>query len=451
MNLSRRTFGAVRVVALSCCLVVFLAGCSFLEAERTQQVEHHVHEGRAPTYPLPTSVSHVAWEWSTEEEDGNLWEVLPGRSGPMMVLGTGVVGLDGTTGEELWSYRVDSGGLHQVRPTPDHDRVLLTRPGHEPDTAVLLDAGTGQLIAEHTSGVGASFAQASALTSDVAVVVPSGKEGPVEAFSLREGEQVWTYEPPQREGSDGVVVEEAVSAGETVVLIAAYNDGTLQDDSVDFSKQGMLVVGLDEATGKPLWEVEQEFRDENRRVAEYELSPNAEALFLDVGVGNQRYKFLIDPATGKEIDGEAYQEQERYPVGLLDDGYVETAADYDKEVVDYWRMSFQGQELARVETRLRSAEGDLDRGVPLEEGVLRLDHLTEPDLDRGPVYAEFEWWDGKEDPVVLNADMTVNEQWWGRSEGTALTLPDAPVTALVPGAVVITEESSAPWTVAGLT
>src|SRR5699024_8742162 len=151
---------------------------------------------------------------------------------------------------------------------------------------------------------------------------------------------------------------------------------------------------------------------------------------LDVGAGNQRYKFLIDPATGKEIDGEAYQEQERYPVGLLDDGYVETAADYDKEVVDYWRMSFQGQELARVETRLRSADGV---------------------LDRGPVYAEFEWWDGKEDPVVLNADMTVNEQWWGRSEGTALTLPDAPVTALVPGAVVITEESSAPWTVAGLT
>src|SRR5699024_4288672 len=88
---------------------------------------------------------------------------------------------------------------------------------------------------------------------------------------------------------------------------------------------------------------------------------------------------------------------------------------------------------------------------PLEEGVLRLDHLTEPDLDRGPVYAEFEWWDGKEDPVVLNADMTVNEQWWGRSEGTALTLPDAPVTALVPCAVVSTEESSAPWTVAGLT
>ncbi|HIY43362.1 MAG TPA: hypothetical protein H9836_19865 [Candidatus Nocardiopsis merdipullorum] len=41
-------------------------------------------------------------------------------------------------------------------------------------------------------------------------------------------------------------------------------------------------------------------------------------------------------------------------------------------------------------------------------------------------------------------------RWW-QSEGTALTLPDAPVTALVPGAVVITEESSAPWTVAGLT
>src|SRR5699024_9356831 len=139
MNLSRRTFGAVWVVALSCCLVVLLPGCSFLEGERTQQVEHHVHEGQAPTYPLPTSVSQVAWEWSTEEEDGSLWEVLPGRSGPMMVLSTGVVGLNGTTGEEVGSYRDDSGGLHQVGATPDHDEVLMTRPAPESATAALSD------------------------------------------------------------------------------------------------------------------------------------------------------------------------------------------------------------------------------------------------------------------------------------------------------------------------
>ncbi len=448
-----RIVRGVGLVALM--LLVFTTGCGFIgespASEAVPAVEHQVHDGEAPEHAIPGSVSEVAWEWETGSEDVDLQEVLPGAAGPVMVLSDGVVSLDGVSGEEMWSYRLESGGLRGARMTPDHQQVLLTLPGNEPDTAVLLDSGTGRLIAEHEDVPGETFARASVLTSQVAVAAPPQGEGPVEAYSLREGELEWTYEPSGRADGTKVLVEDVVSAGGTVVVIMADDLADVQNESGDFLDQGMLAAGLDAETGEPLWEVEREFADEVRRVAEHELSPGAEVLHLEVGVGNQRHEFLIDPETGEEIEGAAYQERERYPVGLLDDGYVESAADYDAGTVEYWHMSFGGEELGHMETRRRAAEGDIDSGLLLEEGVLRPDYLTSPDLGRGPVDVEFVGWGAQGESMVLNADMTVNQEWWLESEGSAVTLPDAPELVLVPGAVVVTEENSGPWTVVGLT
>lgn len=103
-------------------------------------------------------------------------------------------------------------------------------------------------------------------------------------------------------------------------------------------------------------------------LAKHELSPGAEALFLEAGIGNQRHEFLIAPETGEEIKGAAYQNRERHRVGLLDDGYVETAVDHDKGTVEYWHMSFGGEELANLETHQRPAEGDIDPGSACRGG-----------------------------------------------------------------------------------
>lgn len=64
---------------------------------------------------------------------------------------------------------------------------------------------------------------------------------------------------------------------------------------------------------------------------------------------------------------------------------------------------------------------------------------------------EFARWDASGGPLVLNVDMTANKEWWIRSEGGAMTLPDAPRLVAVPGAVVVTEKNPGPWTVVGLT
>ncbi|AFR09955.1 hypothetical protein B005_1689 [Nocardiopsis alba ATCC BAA-2165] len=63
---------------------------------------------------------------------------------------------------------------------------------------------------------------------------------------------------------------------------------------------------------------------------------------------------------------------------------------------------------------------------------------------------EFARWEGSETPVRLDADLTVNEEIRAVPEG-AVGSPCLPVATLVPGAVVVTEESPGPWTAVGLT
>ncbi|WP_239643020.1 outer membrane protein assembly factor BamB family protein [Nocardiopsis alkaliphila] len=444
--------GSNAVGALVLSVLLPVSGCGFFgEGEGDPGVDHRVYEGEAPAYEVPGSVSRVAWEWEVPDQENSLVDVLPGRSGPVMVLGDGLVGLDGATGEELWHYRLEGGGVHGAWVTPEGEEILLSLPGAEPDSVVLLDAGTGRLLAENEMILRRKGSAPHATVTSQVVVPPPQREGPVEAFSFREGERVWSYVPAGRADGTEVLVEDVVSAGDTVVVVMAHGLAGLEHESGDLIEQGMLVVGLDGETGEPVWEVEQEFMDESYRVAKHELSPGAEVLFLEVGVGDQRHEFLIDPATGAEIEGAAYQEPERYRVGLLDDGYVETAADYDAGTVEYWYTSFEGEEVYRSEVGLRPAEGDIDRGLLLEEGVLRTDYLTDPDLDRGPVNVEFARWGEDGDPLVLKADMTANEEWWLESKGSVMySLPDAPVLVPVPGAVVVTEENRGPWTVTGL-
>ncbi|RKS06280.1 putative pyrroloquinoline-quinone binding quinoprotein [Nocardiopsis sp. Huas11] len=363
-----------------------------------------------------------------------------------MVLGDGVVALDGSTGEELWHYRVESGGVGPVRSTPGGQEIMLTVPGDGVNAVVLLDAGTGELIAEHETAQEEGADRTTAVTSEVRVVPPAQSEGAVEAYSLLEGEPAWTYEPPEREGSAGVIVEDVFRAGETVVVTAAYNDGTEEGAAID---QGMLVVGLDGETGETLWEVEQEFTADMRRVPEYEVSPSEEVLFLGVGA-EERHEFLLDPATGEEIAGEAYRDRgDRHPVGLLDDGYVDMAVDDDEPTAEYWYTSFQGEQMAHLEAPARPGEESLDPGLALEEGLLRLDYLSDLSRDRGPVDAEFVAW-GSDETHVIPADLTANEEWWIQPEGSAMSDADAPVMVSVPGAIVVTEENNGPWTVVGL-
>lgn len=111
--------------------------------------------------PVPSVVGGMGWSWAppmgTEIE-----EVRAGTHGPLALLDDGVVSLDGTTGEELWSFRRPRDWGRSVWADDEHAYVRYahgTVPEEtEPDapgepierTTVVLDIGTGEITGEHT-------------------------------------------------------------------------------------------------------------------------------------------------------------------------------------------------------------------------------------------------------------------------------------------------------------
>jgi hypothetical protein len=83
---------------------------------------------------------------------------------------------------------------------------------------------------------------------------------------------------------------------------------------------------------------------------------------------------------------------DRDRVALLYDGYVDREVAAEEDEVRYRHVAFDGAELGTAVGGLRPGETSIAPGTVTEEGILRLDYLSEPDLDRGPVNAEFLEW-----------------------------------------------------------
>ncbi|MFE3457148.1 PQQ-binding-like beta-propeller repeat protein [Nocardiopsis aegyptia] len=95
--------------------------------------------------PVPSGVSRVGWSW--EPPLGTeIRGVRAGTHGPLVLFTDGAVALDGTTGEELWSYRRPLD--HERRVGADGHGVYV-RYAHEPDAeervTVTLDTVTGEV------------------------------------------------------------------------------------------------------------------------------------------------------------------------------------------------------------------------------------------------------------------------------------------------------------------
>lgn len=110
--------------------------------------------------PYPSSVSQPGWKWQAPDR-AKVVEVERGPLGPVVVLSDGLVGLDGATGEELWSHRNPLGDVtaavqagadraHMVLRSGDEgtgisaDHEDLLRPGQ----VSVLDTSTGEIVEE---------------------------------------------------------------------------------------------------------------------------------------------------------------------------------------------------------------------------------------------------------------------------------------------------------------
>ncbi|MBE3000909.1 hypothetical protein IDM40_19755 [Nocardiopsis sp. HNM0947] len=129
-------------------------------------------------------------------------------------------------------------------------------------------------------------------------------------------------------------------------------------------------------------------------------------------------QFLVDVESGERFEGEAFEgdltPDER--VTLTDEGSV--SADWlpDDDAVEYRHVSFEGDKLEEALVPARPSEMKSDPGVLLGDGVLRLSHLTVPDLDRGPVEAEFVEWGSEGEPAPIEVGLIENSDEWRQAE-----------------------------------
>lgn len=442
VNLGRTRAKWAGVAASAVVLSVTAAGCSlssFLSAS-----DHAIYSGEVGAVSQVDSVSRVAWEWDAPE-GYLLRDVLSGVGGAVMVLSDGVVGLAGATGEELWHYRVPDDSLESAAVTPEGKSVVLAYQGEdEGDLAVVvLDAGTGELRGEYPARTGESeHGRASNLTENARLSHPGNGSFGLSAASLETGEPLWEFEGQIPEEAEEFHVGEVVVATDAVVLSAAFKEGspTATGSGEGTGQMIMSVVGLDAETGALLWEEEFSFAVDEVEQPQYTLSEGGEVLLLEVGhdssgAGEQ---WLLNPLTGEELPGTAFSGGEEWQrVAFLGDGYVETAQDMDQ--VQYRVKGFDGSVREHVEVVAWPGEGSIHPGVITGEGVLRLDYLTEGELSRGEVEAEFLSWSSGESRRVP-VDLSSNESLLLHTEGSINADADAPRLVRVPGAVVVAEE-----------
>lgn len=182
-----------------------------------QVTEAAVPAGPAPAHPTSTS-GEVAWSIDLPGQPlfpasattgvGNL--VVSGSRGPVVASDSTVTGIDGATGERLWSVEREHGELLNLVMSPDGAHAVLVWEGPRWSTdhptqdggqrrilVEAVDTSTGAITARHTrprstdpSGQDDDATQVGIQVTDRAVLVGD------EAVSLADGSSLWTLDSP---------------------------------------------------------------------------------------------------------------------------------------------------------------------------------------------------------------------------------------------------------------
>lgn len=101
---------------------------------------------------VPTKITEVGWTWEVPQGT-RFQEAIAGVHGPIMVLGDGLVALDGTSGEELWTRRYPNSTKVRPQIMPDGTLAYLTYGRGSGEAALwrvaTLDTATGETVREH--------------------------------------------------------------------------------------------------------------------------------------------------------------------------------------------------------------------------------------------------------------------------------------------------------------
>lgn len=265
-----RTWKVRILSAASGVLATILLGALTGYASLYQPTEHTIAaEGEYPE--VPREVSRVGWSW-TPPEDTEVQRIAAGPRGPIVFLEDGVVALEGTSGEELWTFRRPYDGTLLAFALQGGEQVrALWRPTRgmpDSDLQTVFDAATGRVLWEGPIPVRDREKEDSHrddrwwYTPEVEVFV--GYDGTEEEHVLRvwasnTGEELWNLVPSREsDPNTGADCFHSMERGRGVIVI----DGSVVvsrvcgDEEVTYA-----VTAMDVLTGGELWHWEEHADD----------------------------------------------------------------------------------------------------------------------------------------------------------------------------------------------
>ncbi|MFB8761579.1 outer membrane protein assembly factor BamB family protein [Nocardiopsis alba] len=297
LSRSRRPLTVV-AGALSVSLIGIVAGYTSL----SPLVEHTRAEAGEPPQAL-SEVSQVGWEWTPGEET-RVRGISRGVRGPIVRLTDGFVALDGSTGEELWTYRRphDAEVEHRVVGNGTRARMVWESPKGERFLTVL-DTATGEIVVEREHVESGDWTEIGTSWASAEVDLEAGhkpQEGrrAVRALDLETAEEAWSLSLKVHEGDcflEGVP-ESVILVGD--VLVVPYGCG--RDDR---DRDAWLVVALDVESGDEVWRHEREIEMRGPVRVRSGVGRSLGEATTVVAVGDDLHapRAYLDVRTGEEV------------------------------------------------------------------------------------------------------------------------------------------------------
>ncbi|WP_435110841.1 PQQ-binding-like beta-propeller repeat protein [Nocardiopsis synnemataformans] len=245
-----------------------------------QDGDSHVVYDDPHTLDLRESVDRVGWQWRPRGGE-EVISVHPLPVGVAVILGDGVVALSGETGEVVWEYRNSeenfTGG---VSGNGDYLALEAQVPGGGGYKVMLLDSETGQIEhdilidAEEVESYSYLFRESGAhiaLMSDrvriVGVGEGNGDAVSLSAFSLSDGEEVWSGPEAlscdsgkrlRLSAASSVLVGDVLVAPYTCAEFLSNEEMEEAEGAVGNQEMSVGLLGVDVQDGRELWRLEEE-------------------------------------------------------------------------------------------------------------------------------------------------------------------------------------------------
>ncbi len=413
-------------VAVALTLIVGIGVFTLLPRDH----EHFTSDGEPEVGDVPHEVDHIAWEWDTPEGH-SIVTVMPGLAGPVVVMERGVIGLDGTTGGELWGYLSDLDGSDvSASVTPDGRYAVVSQARDDENHVSLLDSGTGEIQERYEYPLDSEPPSLLNLSDHDWI---EARDGGIVARDLHSGDIAWEYLPERGceiqalRGSNtfGDTADYSVATSGEHYVMAELCEEHREEGEPDAPRSPGNLVVLDAWSGEVSWTVEDDLLLERETRSEIDVpysaginvSRDESALLAETTSGST----LFVPATGEVLHDDLRSLQRDEGPGRIIDFDDENVVVSERTPGSTGLPEFtntrtgDGEILRRTSTedplsgdpfeyhRIRPA-GSASYSLPLDGGVVTpgcVDECAERNIDETVLFLP---WEGKTPPRAIESE-----------------------------------------------